>query len=428
MVNLVGVSDETPPAEPKAQGPKTPGAGEGVERIGTRFAVEEAVGVLLLDASSFSEIERLYGFEAHQQAMSRLAALVREVVLGQLDAKDIALWQERGRSEIVLLLFRPANDTRFYTEEVSALRRAISEGIARQGNRIAYPYAKRAPAVHVGMAVALRNPTISVETQVWRALEEARAEARLNLGTAERDRRKRFLELVLEGQVYCVYEPIVEVTTKTVHGYEALARGPEDSQFHSPLDMFEAARQEGLLFQLDCLCRRKAFEGAMEKPKGTKLFLNIRPTSIHDPTFRPEALSRTLEESGLRPSDLVLEISEQESIDNFAIFREVRDDYGKLGFKIALDDTGAGYASLQAVMELSPDYIKVDRALVHGIDEDPVRQELLRALHSVAGQIRSRIIAEGLDTLEELSTLGDLNIPFGQGWIFGKPTPLSPKR
>ena len=151
MVNLVGVSDETPPAEPKAQGPKTPGAGEGVERIGTRFAVEEAVGVLLLDASSFSEIERLYGFEAHRQAMSRLAALVREVVLGQLDAKDIALWQERGRSEIVLLLFRPANDTRFYTEEVSALRRAISEGIARQGNRVAYPYAKRAPAVHVGM-------------------------------------------------------------------------------------------------------------------------------------------------------------------------------------------------------------------------------------------------------------------------------------
>ena len=428
MVNLVGVSDETPPAEPKAQGPKTPGAGEGVERIGTRFAVEEAVGVLLLDASSFSEIERLYGFEAHRQAMSRLAALVREIVLGQLDAKDIALWQERGRSEIVLLLFRPANDTRFYTEEVLALRRTISEGIARQGNRVAYPYAKRAPAVHVGMAVALRNPTIGVETQIWRALEEARADARLNLRIAERDRRKRFLELVLEGQVYCVYEPIVEVTTKTVHGYEALARGPEDSEFHSPLAMFEAARQEGLLFQLDCLCRRKAFEGAMEKPEGTKLFLNIRPTSIHDPTFRPEALSRTLEESGLRPSDLVLEISEQESIDNFAIFREVRDHYGKLGFKIALDDTGAGYASLQAVMELSPDYIKVDRALVHGIDEDPVRQELLRALHSVAGQIRSRIIAEGLDTLEELSTLGDLNIPFGQGWIFGKPTPLSGKR
>jgi EAL domain-containing protein (putative c-di-GMP-specific phosphodiesterase class I) len=425
MRNFVGVSDETPPAEPKARRAQSVGLGDGAGQIGTRFATEGALGVLLINASSFSEIERLYGFEAYQQAMNRLAALVREVVLGRLDAHDIALWHERGRNEIVLLLFRPSAETRFYTEEVPALLQAITEGIARQGNRVAYPYAKKAPPVHLGMAVALRNPTIGVETQVWRALEEARADAQLNLGIGKRERRKRFLELVLEGQVYCVYEPIVEVATKTVHGYEALARGPEGSEFHSPLDMFAAARQEGLLFQLDCLCRRKAFEGALRKPDGTKLFLNIRPTSIHDPTFRPEVLARTLEENGLRPSDLVLEISEQESIDNFAIFREIRDHYGKLGFEIALDDTGAGYASLQAVMELSPEYIKVDRALVHGIDEDPGRQELLRALHAVAGQIRSRIIAEGLDTLEELSTLADLSIPFGQGWIFGKPTPLA---
>ena len=75
-------------------------------------------------------------------------------------------------------------------------------------------------------------------------------------------------------------------------------------------------------------------------------------------------------------------------------------------------------------MELSPDYIKVDRAFVSGIDEDPVRQELLRALKSVAEPIGARIIGEGLDTLEELETLGRLGIPFGQGWLFGKPHPL----
>ena len=102
----------------------------------------------------------------------------------------------------------------------------------------------------------------------------------------------------------------------------------------------------------------------------------------------------------------------------------MRDYYGKLGFQIALDDTGIGYSSLEAVMELSPDYVKVDRAFVSGINEDPARQELLRALRSVAEQINARIIAEGLDTLEELETLGRLGIPFGQGWLFGKPHPL----
>ena len=80
----------------------------------------------------------------------------------------------------------------------------------------------------------------------------------------------------------------------------------------------------------------------------------------------------------------MFEISEQESIRNFDVFREVRDEYGKLGFQFALDDTGAGYASLQSVLELEPDFIKVDRAFVQGIDQDPARQKILRALDPVA--------------------------------------------
>jgi EAL domain-containing protein (putative c-di-GMP-specific phosphodiesterase class I) len=164
--------------------------------------------------------------------------------------------------------------------------------------------------------------------------------------------------------------------------------------------------------------------GALDLPGGSKLFLNVRPTTIHDPNFRPEVLCETLATCQLSPSDVVFEISEQESIGNFDIFREVRDHYRKLGFQIALDDTGVGYASLEAVMELSPDFIKMDRTFITRIDEDPARQELLRALCSVANQIGAQIIGEGLDTLEELETLGRLGIRFGQGWLFGKPTRL----
>jgi EAL domain-containing protein (putative c-di-GMP-specific phosphodiesterase class I) len=89
-----------------------------------------------------------------------------------------------------------------------------------------------------------------------------------------------------------------------------------------------------------------------------------------------------------------------------------------------MDDVGSGYASLESVIELSPEFVKVDRAFVAGIDEDLSRQELLRALCAVSEKIGARIIGEGLDTLEELETLGRLGIPFGQGWLFGKPHPL----
>jgi EAL domain-containing protein (putative c-di-GMP-specific phosphodiesterase class I) len=413
------------PAPPAGhESSRLPGFGEAISRITAHFTLEGALGLLAIDASGLASIERQYGGEAHARAMNDLGALVSELLAEHLGINDLIVSGETGRNEILVLVFRDPSEAEFYKREIPELRRRVVDGLGRRGNRVGYPYLRQAPPLQVGTGAALRNPTIGAETQVGAALEEARNEADLNARMAARRRRQQLFELVLEGRVRSVYEPIVEVETRTVFGYEALARGPEDSELHSPAALFASASEEDLLFQLDCLCRRSGLAGARDLPGGTRLFLNVRPTTIHDPNFRAETLCRTLEACKLRPSDVVFEISEQESIGNFAIFREVRDYYRKLGFQIALDDTGAGYASLEAVMELSPDFIKVDRAFVHGIDEDPARQELLRALRSVADRINARIIGEGLDTLEELETLGRLGIPFGQGWLFGKPTPL----
>jgi EAL domain-containing protein (putative c-di-GMP-specific phosphodiesterase class I) len=394
--------------------------------IVARFSLEGALGVVLVDASALKCIERQYGGDAHRRAIQGLAALVHELVGERLSIDDLLVGGETGRDEIVLLLFREASETGFYKRELAELRRLLDDGLVRRGNRVGYPYLKEPPTLRVGVGAALRNPTIGAESQLSAALREARDEADLEARLRERRRRRQIFGIVLEGRVYSVYEPIVEVATRTVFGYEALARGPAGSGLESPIDLFAAAAEQDILFQLDCLCRRSGLAGASDLPGGAKLFLNVRPHSIHDPSFRAETLCRTLESCRLSPHDVVFEISEQESIGNFDIFREVRDYYRKLGFQIALDDTGAGYASLEAVMELSPDYIKVDRAFVHGIDQDPARQELLRALQLVAERIHARIIGEGLDTLEELETLGRLGIPFGQGWLFGRPTPLQP--
>jgi EAL domain-containing protein (putative c-di-GMP-specific phosphodiesterase class I) len=300
----------------------------------------------------------------------------------------------------------------------------VTAGLAARGNRAGYPYTRHLPPFHVGAGTALRNPTIRPELQIRRALEEARDHIQLVARLESRKRRKQIFELVLERQIYSVYEPIVEVSSRTVFGYEALARGPDGTELHSPATLFTIAAEQDLVFQLDCLCRQSGLDGARDLPGGAKLFLNVRPSTIHDPNFRAEALERTLQRCELAPSDVVFEISEQESIANFDIFREVRDYYGKLGFQIALDDVGAGYASLEAVMEIRPEFIKVDRAFCAKIDEDPGRQHLLRALQTLADQIGARIIGEGLDTIEELQTLGSLGIHFGQGWLFGKPHPL----
>ena len=91
---------------------------------------------------------------------------------------------------------------------------------------------------------------------------------------------------------------------------------------------------------------------------------------------------------------------------------------------LPLDDVGSGYAGLEALLEISPDYIKMDRAFVSGVDEDPARQDMLAALLTLAGKMGAKVIGEGLNTIEELEMLGELGIHFGQGWLFGHPTPL----
>jgi len=380
--------------------------------------------VVVVDASPLARIEPQFGHEASAAALANLAALVRDVVDREGDRDEILVTGETGRHEILVLFFRGGRDPEFYRSELPGLCRSLQRAFESHGQRVVYPYSRRTPLLATGYAAVIRNPQLGTDTQLRAVLEEARDDARLMARTVARRRRKSLMAVLMAGEVSSVYEPIVDVRTKTVYGYEALARGPVGSDFHTPLHLFEAAGEEGLVFELDCLCRQSGLDGADGLPSGTRLFLNVRPTTIHDPAFKPDALIRTLERCRLRPTDMVLEISEQESIQNFDVFREIRDEYKSLGFQFALDDTGAGYASLQAVIELEPDFIKVDRALITKLDTDPAKQLLLTALQEVAGGLGAQIIGEGLDTLEELEMLGELGIPFGQGWLFGKPTPL----
>ena len=109
-------------------------------------------------------------------------------------------------------------------------------------------------------------------------------------------------------------------------------------------------------------------------------------------------MRETLGALGLAPRNLVLEVSERQAISNFPIFREATDHFSNVGFRIALDDTGAGFSSLEAALELSPDFLKIDMSLVRGIEESPEKQELLRGLKGVAGKMGSTLIAEGIET------------------------------
>lgn len=414
-------------AKPNVSGPGVLDFPSAAPFFRDQFAAGTAVGVMLFDLSILEPLERGHGFAARSTSMTRFAELLQEVASERLADCDLVLTGEGGRNEVLVVLFRRHQDARFYRQELPGFEQVVRRKLEREGAKLFYPHLKKVPTIQTGYAVVLRNPKLGIDTQLRQVVQEARDDAGLNVRIEERKRRRRFHELLLDHRVHSVYEPIVEVGTNVVFGYEALARGPEGTEFHAPIAMFREAQRQDMVYELDCLCRASGLEGAVDFPAGSKLFLNVLPSAIHDPDFRAERLTATLASCRLTPQDVVFEVSEQESIRDFDAFREMRDYYRSLGFAFALDDVGSGYAGLEALLEISPEYVKIDRAFVSGVDEDPLRQDLLRALQSLSEKTGAKMIGEGLDTLEELSMLGKLGIHFGQGWLFGHPHPLRAK-
>lgn len=395
-----------------------------LETLCERFRATRACAVLVVGAPELSRIERFYGADSARGVTDVLLATLEEVWRDRRGEQDLVVRADAGRDEVALFLFRGRDDGAFYGNEMRALATAVREHLVKQGGRIFYPYARVAPPLQVGWGVALRNPLADDRRQLRELLDDARQEAELVAQLAARERRLEFQQVLLREEVSILFEPIVNLATRDVIGFEALARGPAGSDLQTPVAFFQRAEEGGLLFDADSLCRRRALDAARGLAPGKKLFLNCLPSAIRDPQFRGAALQEALERLRLRPTDVVFEISERESVGNFAMFREARDHFASLGLGIALDDTGVGYSSLEAVMELAPDFIKVDQVLVRGIDTDPPRQELLRSLNAVAAKLGARVIAEGIETSEELATLQGLGVPFGQGYLLGRAAPL----
>jgi EAL domain-containing protein (putative c-di-GMP-specific phosphodiesterase class I) len=392
---------------------------EELRSIETRLADRDALALLVIEVKPLGKIELRYGADAYESARKRLLAMIGEIAGEVLPEQDVFVTVERGGDTILLFLFRPRSDREFYTSGLHELRQRIAVELLQQGKHAVYPYHRDPLSPGIGGAITLYNPNVQPSRQILKAIEIAKRDALLEIGLQARERGREILDLILNKSLVTRYEPIVDISNRKPFGFEALMRGSGDGPLHSPERLFRQAQDVGLLFELDCLCRRLAFEGAHCIPRGSKLFLNLLPAAIGDPNLRDEGLRSNLEKYELDPTNLVLEISERESIENFAIFRELRDSYRELGVQIAIDDAGAGYSSLEAIMEIAPDYMKADMALVRGIDSDPPRREVLAGLRAVAERIGAEVIAEGIETEEELRVVQELGIRFGQGYIFG---------
>jgi len=218
------------------------------------------------------------------------------------------------------------------------------------------------------------------------------------------------IQAVLDASAYTpFFQPTVDLYSGLVVGYEALSRFTDGVP---PDARFAAAVRAGLGIPLEMATLHAALEAAPALPADAYLSLNASPELITSGALRPLF-------AGLaRP--LVLEITEHVAIDDYAALRA---ELAVLGptVRLAVDDAGAGYASFRHILELAPSFVKLDIGLIRGIDTDPARQALLAGMAYFAVKRRIRLVAEGIETSQELGTLRSLAIPFGQGYLLGRP-------
>ncbi|QZP30018.1 bifunctional diguanylate cyclase/phosphodiesterase [Pseudomonas sp. DR48] len=233
--------------------------------------------------------------------------------------------------------------------------------------------------------------------------------------------------ILAQSGLHSLFQPIISLSERRIVGYEALTRGPSNSPLHSPIALFAVARQAGRLSELEIACRESACRRFNEQQLPGKLFLNVSPESLLEVAHQPGRTLQLLQDFGIPPDQVVIELTEQTPTDDFQLLQNALHHYRAMGFSIALDDLGAGYSSLRLWSELRPDYVKIDRHFIDGIHHDALKREFVGSILQIAKASRAKVIAEGIELPEELAVLTEMGVDLVQGYLLCRPQEQPPR-
>jgi EAL domain-containing protein (putative c-di-GMP-specific phosphodiesterase class I) len=222
------------------------------------------------------------------------------------------------------------------------------------------------------------------------------------------------------GTLWVAYQPIVSWSRREVFGYEGLLRSRETSLPH-PGAILDAAERLARIHDLGRTIRSRAAQPVAQMPEGAMLFVNLHTQDLLDPDlFDPRS------PLALIADRVVLEITERASLHQI---RDVTSRVARLremGFRLAVDDLGAGYAGLNSFAQLEPEVVKLDMALVRGVHLQPTKLTLVRTMIAMCRELGMQVVAEGIETAEERDAIVDAGCDLLQGYLFAKPGPAFP--
>ncbi len=388
-----------------------------LDRVKEILIEQGEIGIVFIDLEQFETVEAEYGWAFFDELLCNVGQILSSEAKERFHNPLLACHRAGGSSFYIFFETRGQDLTAENASERVAndLRQTLIDTTHKRFPNLAAEQI----GFFVGTARVDYRPQIRLERQIYAGMQTATDAVR----DAEQQRKKQLTrelrDIIRRKRVTTLFQPIVRARESTVFGYEILTRGPSHSSFRNSDMLFSFAREAKLAWALEAI----ALEGALRRLRQVdfsdrKFLLNLEAEMFGESEFRiHEMVSFFAENKG----HFVFELTERAAIEDYVQFRELLNEFRDKGIEVAIDDAGSGYASLEAIAALAPDYLKITKGLVSTLAEEPIKQDLVRMLVDLAGKINAKTIAEGIETEEEYQTCRELGIDLLQGYYLAHP-------
>jgi EAL domain-containing protein (putative c-di-GMP-specific phosphodiesterase class I)/DNA-binding response OmpR family regulator len=378
---------------------------------------QSEMGIVFVDIEQYESIEAEYGWAFFDEFLRKVADVLANEAQRRFRNAVTTIHRVGGSSFFVFFETRGHDLSAENALEASSneLRESLVNAL-----RLRFPTMQSGQiGFFVGTARIDYRPQIRLERQLYHGMQIASDAVR----DAEQQRKKQLTrelrDIIRRKRVTTMFQPIVHAKDNRIFGYEILTRGPANSSFRNSDMLFSFARESKLAWALEAI----ALEGALRRLREVdlldrKFLLNLEAEMFGESEFRiHEMVSYFSEHRG----HFVFELTERAAIEDYAVFRRLLDEFREKGIEVAIDDAGSGYASLEAIAALAPDYLKITKGLISALPKEPIKQDLVKMLVELAGKTGAKTLAEGIETVEEYEACKELGIDLMQGYYIAHP-------
>lgn len=389
-----------------------------IQGVQKAFNQGHEVAVIVFNISNMKDIYEHLSEIQYIDFIKKMKMNFQQVIQEQIEDDDLLLLHDYN-SDGITLFIKVDHEQHCISEIDQVMKKVLRETETRLGSQFLSLFIQFESGY-----MFVEKKQYSIQEAILKAGQQALAMAEKRVQTEFNELLYSLSRIVAQKNIMLLAQPIFDVATKEIRAWEMLTRGPKGTEYENPLHLFSVARQTGMLYDLELIVLEKALQQINETGCTHDIFINFTPITVGNQKFIRDLKKLMGKYKNISPTQITIEITERDSIDGMEYFIYNINLLRNLGFRIAVDDTGAGYASLNTISEIMPDIIKIDRSVIQDIDKNSLKESMLKGLLLVAREAGSLVVAEGIESEEEASVLFRNRVDLAQGYLFARPASL----